>query len=73
MSTATTAVVDSCCADALLLQVMRSYREAQQVADALSDLGVLLRFACMWDPKAYKARQHTVAGLRKDTNLIRWV
>jgi hypothetical protein len=56
----------------LLFQVMRSYREAQQVADALSDLGVLLRFACMWDPKAYKARQHTVAGLRKDTNLIRW-
>jgi hypothetical protein len=52
---------------------MRSYREAQQVADALSDLGVLLRFACMWDPKAYKARQHTVAGLRKDTSLIRWV
>lgn len=52
-------------------QVMRSYREAQQVADALSDLGVLLRFACMWDPKAYKARQHTVAGLRRDMLLIR--
>jgi hypothetical protein len=50
---------------------MRSYREAQQVADALSDLGVLLRFACMWDPKAYKARQHTVAGLRRDMLLIR--
>lgn len=54
-------------------QVMRSYREAQQVADALSDLGVLLRFACMWDPKAYKTRQHTVAGLRRDMLLIRWV
>ena len=50
---------------------MRSYREAQQVADALSGLGVLMRFACMWDPKAYKARQHTVAGLRKDMLLIR--
>lgn len=56
----------------LLLQVMRSYREAQQVADALGELGVLLKFACMWDPKAYKARQHTVAGLRKDALLIRW-
>jgi hypothetical protein len=55
------------------LQVMRSYREAQQVADALSSLGVLMRFACMWDPKAYKARQHTVAGLRKDMMLIRCV
>lgn len=50
---------------------MRSYREAQQVTDALADLGVLLRFACMWDPKAYKRRQHTVAGLRRDTQLIR--
>jgi hypothetical protein len=56
---------------ALTLQMMRSYREAQQVTDALSDLGVLLRFACMWDPKAYKRRQHTVAGLRRDTQLIR--
>lgn len=53
------------------MQVMRSYREAQQVTDALGDLGVLLRFACMWDPKAYKRRQHTVAGLRRDTQLIR--
>lgn len=50
---------------------MRSYREAQQVTDALEDLGVLLRFACMWDPKAYKRRHHTVAGLRRDTQLIR--
>lgn len=54
-------------------QVMRSYREAQQVTDALADLGVLLRFACMWDPKAYKRRQHTVAGLRRDTQLIRYM
>ena len=50
---------------------MRSYREAQLVADALADLGVLLKFACLWNPKAYKARQHTVAGLRKDATLIR--
>lgn len=56
---------------ALDQHVMRSYREAQQVADALGELGVLLKFACMWDPKAYKARQHTVAGLRKDALLIR--
>lgn len=51
---------------------MRSYREAQQVADALVDLGVLLRFACMWDAKAYKAKQHTVAGLHRDAALIRY-
>lgn len=55
----------------LCVQVMRSYREAQQVADALGDLGVLLRFACMWDARAYKARQHSVAGLRKDALLLR--
>lgn len=40
------------------------------MADALAGLHVLQRFTLMWDPKAYKARQHTVAGLRKDALLI---
>jgi hypothetical protein len=52
---------------------MRCYREAQSVAEALCNLAVLQRFACVWEPKAYKARQHSVAGLRRDALLIKWV
>eukprot|EP00879_Flechtneria_rotunda_P023368 GHRR01024718.1.p1 GENE.GHRR01024718.1~~GHRR01024718.1.p1 ORF type:complete len:686 (+),score=249.45 GHRR01024718.1:347-2404(+) len=52
-------------------QVMRSYREASVVTDTLSDLNLLLHFAHVWDANSYKAKQHTVAELRRDTMLLR--
>ncbi|KAF6250704.1 hypothetical protein COO60DRAFT_1629458 [Scenedesmus sp. NREL 46B-D3] len=52
-------------------QVMRSYREASVVTDALAELAVLLRFMHVWDAAAYKAKQHTVAQLRRDTLLLK--
>jgi hypothetical protein len=54
-----------------LMQVMRSYREAQQVADSLSGLGVLLTFSRTWNAAAYKAKCHTVAQMRRDALLLR--
>lgn len=56
----------------LSLQVMRSYREASVVTDTLADLSVLLNFTRVWDPASYKAKQYTVAQLRKDILLLRW-
>jgi hypothetical protein len=50
---------------------MRSYHEASVVTDTLAELGVLLRFVHMWDTAAYKAKQHTVAQLRRDTLLLK--
>eukprot|EP00775_Hariotina_reticulata_P001613 gene1613-1953_t len=52
-------------------QVMRSYREAQQVADSLSGLGVLLTFSRTWNAAGYKAKCHTVAQMRRDALLLR--
>ncbi|WIA11423.1 hypothetical protein OEZ85_011540 [Tetradesmus obliquus] len=52
-------------------QVMRSYREASVVTDTLAELGVLLRFVHMWDAAAYKAKQHSVAQLRRDMLLLK--
>jgi hypothetical protein len=50
---------------------MRSYRKASVVTDTLAALGVLLRFVHMWNAAAYKAKQHTVAQLRRDTMLLK--
>lgn len=53
-------------------QVMRTYREASVVTDTLAELSVLLSFARVWDATTYKAKQHTVAQLRRDMQLLRY-
>jgi hypothetical protein len=50
---------------------MRCYRQAQHATAGVGELSVVQRFAKLWDAAAYKARRHTVAGLRRDALLIR--
>eukprot|EP00877_Chromochloris_zofingiensis_P008305 jgi/Chrzof1/3728/Cz13g06230.t1 len=51
--------------------VMRSYREAQKVAETLQELHVLFKFARSFDAAEYKSRTQSIAQLRKDTQLLR--
>ncbi len=51
--------------------VMSSYRKAARVGEQLGELEALFTFTGSWDARAYRARAHTVASLRRDAALLR--
>ena len=53
------------------MQVIRSWRSATEIAEALGELEPLASFAASWDAASYRACSHSVAALRQDMQLLR--